>query len=49
MSYASWSSINFRRPLRARAWSAICAKARALRAAYGRGITRLLNWYEIEA
>lgn len=36
MSYAAWERRHFHRPLAARAWSAISAKARAIRAEWRR-------------
>lgn len=47
MSYASWELRNFHRPLHARVWSAICAKARAVRSSWRSFYRAWMAWYGI--
>ena len=47
MSYASWERHNFNRPLHARAWSYVCAKARSVRNLWRAFFRAWMAWYGI--
>lgn len=47
MSYAAWERRQFHRPLRARAWSAVCAKSRSIRGRWRSFFRAWMAWYGI--